>query len=95
MRFSLQGDGITTSLDSEEETGTGMCKAVLKVFYLSVSLFVVSSGTHVVAPLSAMIDCDIMVQLSICSGQERAGTIKADGKSRIVVLSNTTLNGSK
>jgi len=45
MRFSLQGDGITTSLDSEEETGTGMCKAVLKVSYLPVSLFVFSSGS--------------------------------------------------
>jgi hypothetical protein len=47
MRFSLQGDGITTSLDSEEETGTGMCKAVLKVSYLPVSLFVFSSGSGV------------------------------------------------
>ena len=27
----VQGDGITTLLDSEEETGTGMVKAVLKV----------------------------------------------------------------
>jgi len=28
----LQGDGITTVLESEEETGTGMVKAVLKVW---------------------------------------------------------------
>jgi hypothetical protein len=31
-RWRVQGDGITTMLDSEEETGTGMVKAVLKVF---------------------------------------------------------------
>ena len=45
MRCALQGDGISTVLDSEEEPGTGMCKAVLKVSYLSVSLFVFSSGS--------------------------------------------------
>ena len=33
----VQGDGITTLLDTEEETGTGMVKAVLKVSYFTCS----------------------------------------------------------